>query len=114
MGKDLLIYDKRLESEILAFADQYWDYSNVRKICVQYYLERNDLKKAIEILKTSIEMDADFSGLVRNYRLQLKELCLLNHDHEAYMEQLWNLLLIDLSSDINLFKELKSNYSSRF
>ena len=111
---DLHIYDNRLESEILTFADQYWNYSNVRKICVQYYLERNDLKKAIEILKTSIEMDADFSGLVRNYRLQLKELCLSNHEHEAYMEQLWNLLLIDLSSDINLFKELKSNYSSRF
>ena len=110
---ELLISNARPESELLAYADKYWNYPEVRKTCVQYYLNQNDHTKAIEILKTSIALDKGLSGLVKNYRLQLKDLYLLNGDHDAYLEQLWNLMLIDFSSDIALFKELKSHYSDQ-
>lgn len=110
---ELLISNARPESEILAYADKYWNYSEVRNTCIQYYLNQNNHTKAIEILKTSIALDEDISGLVIKYRLQLKDLYLLNGDHDAYLEQLWNLMLIDLSNDIELFRELKSQYSNQ-
>jgi len=110
---ELLITNARPESEILTYSDKYWKYSEVRKTCVQYYLDQNDHKRAIEILKTSIDLDANLSGLVKSYRLQLKDVYLKNCDHDAYLEQLWNLMLIDFSNDIALYKELKSHYSDQ-
>lgn len=109
---ELLMTHARPESEILTYADKYWKYPEVRKTCVQYYLKQNDHKKAIEILNKSIELDENFSGIVKNYRLQLKDLYLENGDHDAYLDQLWKLMLMDLSNDNELFRELKSNYSA--
>jgi hypothetical protein len=79
---------------------------------MRLYVERKQYNKAIEILNESIQMDSSSPRLVRNYRLQLKDIYKSIGDQENYIGQLWALVLSGSSDDLTNYYELKSQYSA--
>ena len=66
--------------------------------------------KAIEILDQSIALDRDDSELVLKYKVMKKDIYFISHQKQAYLEQLWNLLVDVTPRDLSLYKELKSQF----
>ena len=77
------------DEEIYDFCSEYRNLSFVRKYLVDMMIERKDYDHAIELLKASIKIDSEWSGLVHDHHLKLKELySLLGRDSE-YQSELW-------------------------
>lgn len=108
----LLIRSLKTEKEIENYALKYFGYSSLRNVYIRYYLQQNNYEKVISILNESIQIDAGSIGLIRDYRLQLRDVYKKLGDLENYLEQLWQLILVDWKGDLSIFKELKSQYSA--
>lgn len=95
--------------EILTYCKEYESLSDVRKYLVKWYLSHRQKEKAIELLERSIMMDQNYAGLVKEYRIQLKDLYRKNGAKEKYCEHLRK--LVTDFGDIAFFRELKAYYS---
>ena len=96
---------------ICDYCKENWSYSDVRKHYIAKCEEQGNYDEVIKTLKDSIELDAQWHGLVINYSTKLKDIYKLHGKVEAYKQQLWNLVTKDNAGDVDDFKELKGLYS---
>ena len=74
-------------------------------------MNRKDYDRALQVLDESLNLDNQYSGLVLNYYYQKKEIYRLQGNQEAYLKQLWQLMLEYGTRDMDLYRELKKQYS---
>lgn len=100
------------EKEIKAFCKKYWSNSSVRRYYIDLCMSKKDYDRAIEVLDESILLDGKYIGLISGYSQMKKEIFLLQGNKEAYLNQLWRLVLEHKAGDVDLYKELKKQYTT--
>ncbi len=93
------------------YCKQNWQSSTVRKYYIDLCIQHEDYNLALQTLQESIQMDADYTGLVRDYIIKMKEIYKMLGNTKKYLEQLWKLILKYDAGNLNVFRELKSQYS---
>jgi len=93
------------------YCEKHSEFNEVRKYYIERCIARKDYDKAIYLLEKGKQVDENFSGLVRNYSLQLKNLYKLIGNNQAYEKELWSLVLEYDKGDIDIFNELKALYT---
>lgn len=84
-----------------------WSRSYYVDMCVR----RKDYDQAIKILDESLQIDGQYSGLVSKYIQRKKDIFLLKGDKEAYLNQLWELVLKYETGNVEVYRELKAQYT---
>lgn len=116
-GKWAIRYLKMLEKQkntkekIEEFCKKYWDNSSVRKYYIDFCINNKEYDRALEILDESISMDKDHKSFISDYSKKKKEIYLLQGNKEAYIRQLWKLELEDEAGNLDIYKELKKQYT---
>lgn len=100
------------EQKCIDFCKKYWNNSSVRRYYIDICIGKKDYEHAIEALDESILLDRDYRGLISEYSKKKKEIFLLQGNKDAYINQLWKLVLEHEAGDLNLFKELKKQYTT--
>ncbi|MDO4168864.1 MAG: SWIM zinc finger family protein [Lachnospiraceae bacterium] len=106
----LMEQNKSSWNEKEKYCKQYWQASAVRKYYIDQCIQQKKYDLALEVLKASIEIDADYRGLVKEHHIKMKEIYQTKGDVEKYQEQLWELVLKYTTGDLMIFRELKSQY----
>ena len=99
------------EEKIDAVFRQYWEYSPVRRYYINQCMEKKEYDQALEALDDSIQRDQTFLGLISDYEQKKKEIYRLQGSKEKYLRQLWKLELQVLPADLEIYRELKKQYS---
>jgi len=100
------------ELEMEKIYERYSFNSEVRKFAIDRSLANKDYDKAITILDESLVLDKAYRGLVVEYSTQKKGIYLLQGNKKAYIEQLWCLILTHKPGDLEIYRELKAEYSA--
>lgn len=108
---DLLESQKSGRAEIEGFCRKHWRNSSVRKYYIDLCMREKEFDLALQVLDESISMDKEYRGLVVEYSRKKKEIFLLQGDKEAYIGQLWELVLNHEAGNLKIFRELKSQYT---
>lgn len=90
---------------------KYWTNSSVREYCIDRFMRNKQYDKALQALDESIVLDKNHYGLIAKYSEKKKEIYLVQGNMDAYLKQLWQLVLEDKAGDMTLYRELKSRYS---
>lgn len=109
---ELLSEDGKSEQIRIDFCKKYWKNSSVRRYYIELCMRKKDYENAIRVLDESILLDRDYRGLVSEYSEKKKEIYLLQGDKEAYVNQLWKLVLEHEAGNLDLYRELKKQYST--
>ena len=97
--------------EIEDFCRQHWENSSVRGYYIDLCMQSKEYDLALRTLDESMSLDEDFGGLISEYSEKKKEIYLLQGDREAYIGQLWELMLNHNAGSLETFRELKQQYS---
>lgn len=108
---ELLSEDGKSEQICIDFCKKYWKYSSVRRYYIDLCMRKRDYENAIRVLDESILLDRDYRGLVSEYSVKKKEIYLQQGNKEAYINQLWKLVLEHEAGNLDLYKELKKQYT---
>ena len=108
----LLSEDGKSEQICIDFCKKYWKNSSVRRYYTDVCMRKKDFENAIRVLDESILLDRDYKGLVSEYSVKKKDIYLQQGDKEAYINQLWKLVLEHEAGNLDLYKELKKQYTT--
>lgn len=89
---------------------EYWESPYVRKYFIKGCLNNKEYENALQVLDESLFLDKESPELTAEYSEKKKEIYLLQNNQEAYIHQLWDLLLVHKPGDLKLFLELKKQY----
>jgi len=103
---------KASRNQIEEFCNEYWDNSSVRRYYVDLCIKNKEYDRALNVLDENIVKDKDYRGLVSDYSKKKKDIYCLQGNREAYIEELWRLMLNYEAGNLEIFKELKGQYSS--
>lgn len=98
------------DPEFQKICKEYWKVVDVRQFYVAFCMKEKNYNRALEVLDESIELDKGWQGLVFDYQKKKKEIFLLQGNREAYIAQLWDMILKVEPGSLELFKELKHQY----
>ncbi len=90
---------------------KYWENSVVRKYWIDTCIKNKNYDEALSALDESILLDKDYRGLVCEHNKKKKEIYLLQGNKNAYIEQMWRILVDYNDGNLELFKELKQQYT---
>lgn len=107
MLADINSSDEQLEKVF----QEYRKYNDIRKMYIDSCLQKKEYDKAISLLDEGISEKENYMGLVSHYSRTKKDIYLLMGNKDAYIEQLWTLVLEHAVGNMELYKELKSQYS---
>jgi len=107
----LLESNRKSWSEIERYCKKHWEPPAIRKYYINECLKRDEYDKAIAALQESICIDSGYRGLLNDHSVKLKDTYLLCGKRELYMKQLWELVQNHNPGDLELFRELKSQYN---
>lgn len=107
----LLEMQKSSKQVIEGFCKKYWDNSSVRGYYIDKCMQEKEYDLALNALDVSMSLDKEFRGLIIGYSEKKKEIYLLQGDKEAYIRQLWELLLEHKVGNLDVYRELKGQYS---
>lgn len=109
----LEMLEKQKDSGILIedFCRKHWRNSKVRQYYIGLCRKKREYGQALEALDESMALDKEYRGLVAEYSNQKKEIFLLQGDKEAYRKQLWKLVLEDDPGKLQIYRELKKQYT---
>ena len=119
VGKWTVTYLKTLEEknapedQLEEICKKYWNNSGVRRYYIDRYFEKKEYDRVLQVLDESIEMDKAYRGQVLEYIQKKKEIYRLQGNKSAYIEQLWKLVLEQSAGDLDIYKELKAQYSEK-
>ena len=99
--------DELIEKEM----KKYCKNSDVRKLYIDICMQKKEYDKAIRLLDDGLKADKDSRGLVSEYSNRKKEIFLITGDKDAYITQLWSLVLKHNVGNMDLYRELKSQYT---
>lgn len=119
VGKWTVTYLKTLEEknapedQLEEICKKYWNNSGVRRYYIDRYFEKKEYDRVLRVLDESIELDKAYRGQVLEYNQKKKEIYRLQGNKSAYIEQLWKLVLEQSAGDLDIYKELKAQYSEK-
>ena len=119
VGKWTVTYLKTLEEknapedQLEEISKKYWNNSGVRRYYIDRYFEKKEYDRVLQVLDESIELDKAYRGQVLEYNQKKKEIYRLQGNKSAYIEQLWKLVLEQSAGDLDIYKELKAQYSEK-
>lgn len=119
VGKWTVTYLKTLEEknapedQLEEICKKYWNNSGVRRYYIDRYFEKKEYDRVLQVLDESIELDKAYRGQVLEYNQRKKEIYRLQGNKSAYIEQLWKLVLEQSAGDLDIYKELKAQYSEK-
>lgn len=119
VGKWTVTYLKTLEEknapedQLEEICKKYWNNSVVRRYYIDRYFEKKEYDRVLQVLDESIELDKAYRGQVLEYIQKKKEIYRLQGNKSAYIEQLWKLVLEQSAGDLDIYKELKAQYSEK-
>ena len=109
-----LIHPASLEDqEFQKVCKKYWKVTDVRQFCITFCMKEKNYDRALAVLDESIELDTGWHGLVSDYQKKKKEIFLLQGNREAYIAQLWDMILKVEPGSLELFRELKQQYKPK-
>lgn len=103
---------KASEQQIEEVCKRYWDNSSVRRYYIDMYMKKKEYDRVLLVLDESILLDKQYKGLISEYSKKKKEIYLLQGNKSAYIEQLWKLVLEHEAGNLELYKELKGQYTA--
>ena len=109
---ELMEAEKFSQKEIEAYCEKYWENSSVRRYFIDRCIKKKKYDAALDALNESILYDKAAPGLISDYSKKKKEIFLLQGNKEAYVEQLWKLVLEDDAGNLDHYKELRKQYST--
>lgn len=107
----LLETQKNNKAEMESFCRRYRANSSVQKYYVDMCMKAEEYDAALSALDEYITLDEKFAGLVVEFSKRKKEIYLLQGNQEAYLAQLWTLLLEHSAGDLEIYRELKRQYA---
>ena len=119
VGKWTVTYLKTLEEknapedQLEEICKKYWNNSGVRRYYIDRHFEKKEYDRVLQVLDESIELDKAYRGQVLEYNQKKKEIYRLQGNKSAYIEQLWKLVLEQSAGDLDIYKELKAQYSEK-
>ena len=99
------------DEQIDAVCEKYWVHSSVRRFCIDRCMEKKEYDRALRVLDESIALDKGCSRRISEYSEKKKEIYLIQGDRDAYLNQLWQLVMEHRPGDMELYRELKGQYS---
>ncbi|MBD5543620.1 MAG: hypothetical protein HDR01_05105 [Lachnospiraceae bacterium] len=100
------------QKEIEDFCKKHWENSDVRNYYIDLCIQAKEYESALKTLDESMAFDKDYKGLVSDYSKKKKEIYLLQGDKEAYIGQLWELVLNHEAGNLEFYRELKKQYGA--
>ena len=108
---DLLKAKKVSDEQIKEICKKYWSNSTVRRYYIDICMTKKEYDHVLQVLDECIVLDKQYRGLISEYSEKKKEIYLLQGNKSAYIEQLWKLVLEHEAGDLDLYRELKKQYS---
>lgn len=108
---ELLKAKNASEEKIKEVCKKYWNNSAVRRYYIDICMKNKEYDHVLQILDECILLDKQYRGLISEYSEKKKEIYLLQGNKRAYIEQLWQLILEHEAGDLDLYRELKKQYS---
>lgn len=102
---------KNSKEQIEVFCRKCWDTQSVRKYYIDLCIKNREYDRALKVLDESISMDKQYKGLISEYSKKQKDIYLLQGNKEAYIKQLWKLVLEDEAGNLDIYRELKKQYT---
>ena len=109
---EMLKVKKASEEQIEEICKRYWNNSSVRRYYIDMYMKRKAYARVLQVLDESILLDKEYRGLISEYSKKKKEIYRLQGNKNAYIEQLWKLVLEHEAGDLELYRELKKQYTA--
>lgn len=109
---EMLQEKKASDEQIKEVCRRYWKNSSVRRYYVDICMKKKEYDHVLKILDECILLDKQYRGLISEYSEKKKEIYLLQGNRNAYIEQLWKLVLEHEAGDLEVYRELKKQYST--
>ena len=109
---EMLQEKKASDEQIEEVCKRYWKNSSVRRYYVDICMKKKEYDHVLQILDECILLDKQYRGLISEYSEKKKEIYLLQGNRSAYIEQLWKLVLEHEAGDLELYRELKKQYTA--
>ena len=109
---EMLQEKKASDEQIEEVCKRYWKNSSVRRYYVDICMKKKEYDHVLQILDECILLDKQYRGLISEYSKKKKEIYLLQGNRSAYIEQLWKLVLEHEAGDLELYRELKKQYTA--
>lgn len=108
-----LLKEKNTSNEqIKEVCKKYWNNSSVRRYYIDICMKKKEYDHVLQILDECILLDKQYRGLISEYSEKKKEIYLLQGNRKAYIEQLWQLVLEHEAGNLDLYRELKKQYTA--
>ena len=109
---EMLQEKKASDEQIEEVCKRYWKNSSVRRYYVDICMKKKEYDHVLQILDECILLDKQYRGLISEYSKKKKEIYLLQGNKSAYIEQLWKLVLEHEPGNLELYRELKKQYTA--
>ena len=109
---EMLQEKKASDEQIEEVCKRYWKNSSVRRYYVDICMKKKEYDHVLQILDECILLDKQYRGLISEYSKKKKEIYLLQGNRSAYIEQLWKLVLEHEPGNLELYRELKKQYTA--
>lgn len=109
---ELLQKKKASNEQIKEVCKKYWTNSSVRRYYIDICMKKKEYDHVLQVLDECILLDKQYRGLTSEYSKKKKEIYFLQGNRSAYIEQLWKLVLEYEAGNLDLFRELKKQYTA--
>lgn len=109
---ELLKEKNASDEQMKEICEKYWNNSTVRRYYIDICMKNKEYDHVLQILDECILLDKQYRDLISEYSKKKKEIYLLQGNKSAYIEQLWQLVLDYEAGDLDLYRELKKQYST--
>lgn len=109
---EMLQEKKASDEQIKEVCKRYWKSSSVRRYYVDICMKKKEYDHVLQILDECILLDKQYRGLISEYSEKKKEIYLLQGNRIAYIEPLWKLVLEHEPGNLELYRELKKQYTA--
>lgn len=109
---EMLQEKKASDEKIKEVCKRYWKNSSVRRYYVDICMKKKEYDHVLQILDECILLDKQYAGLIFEYNEKKKEIYLLQGNRSAYIEQLWKLVIEYEAGNLELYRELKKQYTA--
>lgn len=109
---ELLQKKKASNEQIKEVCKKYWTNSSVRRYYIDICMKKKEYDHVLQVLDECILLDKQYRGLIIEYNKKKKEIYLLQGNRSAYIEQLWKLVLEYEAGNLDLYRELKKQYTA--
>lgn len=109
---ELLKERKTSDEEIKEVCKKYWNNSTIRRYYIDICMKKKEYDHVLRVLDECLLLDKQYKGLISEYSKKKKEIYLLQGNRSAYIEQLWKLVLEHEAGNLELYRELKQQYTA--